>query len=242
MFGIEPIASSDVRAVDRAAVVARRRTPCRRRGRSRSPARPSAASRRAARNSSSSTAATSGSFVGSTCWRDTTSVTCEPSALNMCVNSTPVTPEPITHEVLGDLRRRVRLAGREDALAVDRRPVGDARARPGREHDRSRRRAPRCPSSVSATTVVRAREPAGARGSGARPATRAGSRTDVAQVRPRSTRPARAARRRRGGPRRASPIVRARRRARRARRRSRSSPSTGCSPTGARRRRRCRAR
>ena len=38
-------------------------------------------------------------------------------------------------EVLGDLGRRVRLAGREDALAVDRRPVGDAGPRPGREHD-----------------------------------------------------------------------------------------------------------
>ena len=53
------------------------------------------------RNSSSSTAATSGSLYGSTCWRDTISVTCEPSALNMCVNSTPVTPEPITTRCSG---------------------------------------------------------------------------------------------------------------------------------------------
>ena len=39
--------------------------------------------------------------TGSTCWRDTTSVTCAPSALNMCVNSTPVTPEPITTRCSG---------------------------------------------------------------------------------------------------------------------------------------------
>ncbi len=52
-------------------------------------------------NSFSSTAATSGSLVGSTCWRDTISDTCEPSALNMCVNSTPVTPEPITTRCSG---------------------------------------------------------------------------------------------------------------------------------------------
>src|ERR671910_309493 len=47
-------------------------------------------------NSSSSAAATSGSFSGSTCWRETSSVTFEPRASNMCVNSTPVTPEPTT--------------------------------------------------------------------------------------------------------------------------------------------------
>ena len=48
------------------------------------------------RNSSSSAAATSGSLSGSTCWRETSSVTFEPRASNMCVNSTPVTPEPTT--------------------------------------------------------------------------------------------------------------------------------------------------
>src|ERR687897_973930 len=47
-------------------------------------------------NSSSSAAATSGSFSGSTCWRETSSVTSDPRASNMCVNSTPVTPEPMT--------------------------------------------------------------------------------------------------------------------------------------------------
>ena len=36
-------------------------------------------------------------------------------------------------EVLGDLRRRVGVPGREDAAAVDRRPVGDARAAAGRD-------------------------------------------------------------------------------------------------------------
>ncbi len=48
------------------------------------------------RKSSSSTAATSGSLVGSTCWRLTTSVTWDPKDENMWTNSTPVTPEPIT--------------------------------------------------------------------------------------------------------------------------------------------------
>ena len=48
------------------------------------------------RKSSSSTAATSGSLPGSTCWRETTSVTLAPNDENMWTNSTPVTPEPIT--------------------------------------------------------------------------------------------------------------------------------------------------
>ena len=48
------------------------------------------------RKSSSSTAATSGSLPGSTCWRDTTSVTWAPNDENMWTNSTPVTPEPMT--------------------------------------------------------------------------------------------------------------------------------------------------
>ena len=40
------------------------------------------------------------------------------------------------HEVLGDLGRRVRLARREDPLAVDARPLGHARTRAGGEKDR----------------------------------------------------------------------------------------------------------
>ena len=53
------------------------------------------------RKSSSSTAATSGSFCGSTCWRDTTSVTFDPNDENMWTNSTPVTPDPITTRCSG---------------------------------------------------------------------------------------------------------------------------------------------
>ena len=69
----------------------------------RSPARPSTGARRACRKSASSTAATSGSFCGSTCWRLTTSVTLAPKLLNMCTNSTPVTPEPITVMLSGKI-------------------------------------------------------------------------------------------------------------------------------------------
>ncbi len=47
-------------------------------------------------SSASSAAATSGSFWGSTCWRETMSVTSLPMDENMWTNSTPVTPEPIT--------------------------------------------------------------------------------------------------------------------------------------------------
>ncbi len=54
-----------------------------------------------ARNDSSNTEATSASLMGSTCWRDTSSVTCEPSESNMWVNSTPVTPEPMMIACVG---------------------------------------------------------------------------------------------------------------------------------------------
>ena len=59
--------------------------------------------RRTPRRSSCSSraAATSGSFWGSTCWRLTISVTLAPNELNMCTNSTPVTPEPITTRCSG---------------------------------------------------------------------------------------------------------------------------------------------
>src|SRR5581483_10079111 len=41
-------------------------------------------------------AATSGSFAGRTCWRETINVTSLPNDENMWTNSTPVTPEPMT--------------------------------------------------------------------------------------------------------------------------------------------------
>ncbi len=47
------------------------------------------------RKSSSRTAATSGSFPGRTCCRETTSVTLAPNDENMWTNSTPVTPDPM---------------------------------------------------------------------------------------------------------------------------------------------------
>ena len=53
------------------------------------------------KKSSSSAAATSGSFCGSTCWRLTMNVTSQPKAENMCTNSTPVTPDPITTRCSG---------------------------------------------------------------------------------------------------------------------------------------------
>ena len=91
------------------------------------------------RKSSSSTAATSGSLLGSTCWRLTTSVTLAPNDENMWTNSTPVTPEPTTVMLSGKILRRVAVAGGEDALAVGLAPVGDARPRAGGDEDRRRR-------------------------------------------------------------------------------------------------------
>ena len=128
----------------------------------------------------------------------------------MCVNSTPVTPDPITISVLGDLGRRVRLAGGEHALAVDGREVGHARAASRWRRRRSRPRSPRSPPSVVDDDRVRALEAAGARGSAARPATRAGCVIDLVQAALDRRAPARAARRRRAGPRPARPIVCAR--------------------------------
>ena len=163
-----------------------------------------------ARNSSSSTAATSASFSGSTCWRDTTSDTFEPSALNMWVNSTPVTPEPMTHRCSGISARRVRLAGGEDR----------ARRRPPPSRGRvaaSRSRATtKSASSCSMPVVGLGDHLVRALAAGR---CRAISRTpcDSSSVPhrrraggPRSTPPARAARRRRGGPRPPRPIARAR--------------------------------
>ena len=86
-------------------------------------------------NSSSSAAATSGSLSGSTCWRETSSVTFEPRASNMCVNSTPVTPGADHHHVLRQLGRRVRLAGREHPLAVHGRELGYPGSGAGGDHD-----------------------------------------------------------------------------------------------------------
>ncbi len=78
------------------------------------------------RKSDSSAAATSGSFCGSTCWRLTISVTSQPNDENMCTNSTPVTPEPMTTRCCGHLLRRIGVACGQDPLAVDDGPVRDA--------------------------------------------------------------------------------------------------------------------
>ncbi len=102
-------------------------------------------------------------------------------------------------EMVGDLGRRVRLAGRQDPFAVDRREVGDARPRPGRQQDR-------VGFELLGTVLgvgrdgVRAGEPAAYPARGERPATRAGSslRCGASPPCPRS---ACAARRRRGSPR-----------------------------------------
>ena len=55
------------------------------------------------RSSSSSAAATSGSFWGSTWWRETISVTWLPNDENMWTNSTPVTPDPMTTRCSGQV-------------------------------------------------------------------------------------------------------------------------------------------
>ena len=70
----------------------------------------------------------------------------------MWTNSTPVTPGADDDEVVGPGRRRVGVAGRQDPLAVDLGPVGEARPAPGGEEDRRRPRSRSAPSTVSATT------------------------------------------------------------------------------------------
>ena len=115
------------------------------RGRWRSPGRPSAACTPRCRKSSSSTAATSGSLPGSTCWRDTTSVTLAPNDENMCTNSTPVTPDPMTVTDSRERLGRVAVAGREDAVAVGRAPLRDARPGAGRRPGRRRTGSAACP-------------------------------------------------------------------------------------------------
>ncbi len=126
------------------------------------------------RNSSSRTAATSGSLYGRTCWRDT--IKRDPRA----ERAEHVRELDAGHtgsdddEVVGDLGRRIRLAGREDALAVDRRPVGKARAAIRSTGGSRRPRAPRYPRR-SRPRPCRRRRAARFHGSGARPATRAGS-------------------------------------------------------------------
>ena len=63
------------------------------------------------RNASSSTDATSASLIGSTCWRDTSSVTCEPERVEQ-VRELDAGDAGTDHDrVLGDLGRRVRRRG-----------------------------------------------------------------------------------------------------------------------------------
>ena len=109
----------------------------------------------------------------------------------MWVNSTPVTPGADDAQVRGDLGRRIRLTGGEDALAVERRPVRAPGARPGGDHEdvagdlaRPRHRRPRsCASPRSGPHPAR----------GARPATPA-ARARIAAAAPRSRGPAGGAR------------------------------------------------
>ena len=99
--------------------------------------------------------------MGSTCWRETISDTCEPSALNMCVNSTPVTPEPITTRCSG-------ISGGGYAWRVVRMRSPSIVAQSGtrgREPVASRIASASIsstPSSVVASTVYALSEPAGA--------------------------------------------------------------------------------
>ena len=51
----------------------------------------------------------------------------------MCTNSTPVTPDPTTVTLVGELLGRVAVTGREDAVAVGLAPLRDARPRAGRD-------------------------------------------------------------------------------------------------------------
>ena len=98
-------------------------------------------------------------------------------------------------EVLGELRRRVGVAGGEHALAVDRAP---SRGCGAGDRWRARWRRPRArstPSAVSATTSCGPVEPAGARGRCARPGSRAARATDVLEPVLDGARCARAARR-----------------------------------------------
>ena len=102
-------------------------------------------------SSSSRAAATSESFWGSTCWRDTIRVTSLPSELNMWTNSTPGDARADDDEVLGPDRRRVGVARGQHPLAVDLGPVGDPRPAAGGQEDDVGLEL-HGPSAVSATT------------------------------------------------------------------------------------------
>ena len=199
-----------VRAVDRAAVVARDEHLVAVAADRRSRARPSAASRRGGGTRPRARPRPRGPCTAAPAGATRSAYTCEPSALNMCVNSTPVTPEPITTRCSG-------ISGGGYAWRV------------------VRMRSP----SIVAQSGTRGREPVDEQdrvgldlldavvGRRPRPCTRPTSRpvprmrrtpcdssrlvTPVAQLRPPCRRCARAARRRRGGRDASSPIVLARR-------------------------------
>ena len=143
---------------------------------------------------------------------------------------------PDHDRVLGDLGRRVRVAGGEHALAVDGREVGHAWPRAGGDDARSRPSISSMPAVGVDDDLVRAREPAGAVD---HPHPCDSSRL-VDRLRaggPRSTRTRSRSASTSRWPSACEAHRRARGRARPARRRWRSAPSTGCSPRGARRRR-----
>ena len=140
------------------------------------------------------------------------------------------------HEMLGDLGRRVRLAGREDALAVDRSSsrahAAAIRSRAGSRRLRSPRRRRRWSASTayapSSRPVPRSRRT---------PCDSSRLVTPVAQRLLHARDARRAARARRGSPSASSPIVLRARELGEPVAGRRPSPCSGCSPRGARRRR-----
>ncbi len=78
-------------------------------------------------------------------------------------------------DALGENRRRIAVAGRQDPIAVGEAPVGDSRPGPGGDQDRVGRDR-LGPALVVDGDLVRAGDPGRSRGSSARPGSRAGSR------------------------------------------------------------------
>ena len=161
----------------------RRSAPRRRRRRSRSmPVGPGALEQAhaAARGSSSSrAAATSGSFWGSTCWRLTMSVTSQPKRREHVHELDAGDARADDDQVLGQLGRRVGVAGGEHPLAVDVRPVGDAGPAAGGDAGWRRPRARSTPVGGLDDDLVRALEPGRCPGACARPGCSSRSTTEA---------------------------------------------------------------
>ena len=241
-FGIDPMASSAWRPGRRPPVVAADRDPVGVRRRCPRPGRPCSSRTPRSRKSSSSAAATSGSFCGSTCWRLTISVTCAAERREHVHELDAGDARADHDQVLGQLRRRVGVAGGEHPLAVDRRPVGDARPAAGATARSRRPRARADPSAVSTTTSCGPFSRAGAVQRCCTPWLSSRPTTECRSSLLDAVDPGRAARRSRARPDLGEAHALGLVDHATARRRWRSSPSTGCSPTGGRRRRRCRAR